>query len=157
VEAARLSKASWQFRQRQLWRFEVTDVARVILERAEQRIELRRSGTNTWTFAPGSQGILKAGSGAVEETILRYGDFRVLAWVGRGSDDRVKFGFGEKPLNLTLELNNGTKHTVEFGGKSVDDYPYAAVQLNGQSWIFEFPPALHQLTLFALPIPGVTP
>jgi hypothetical protein len=157
VEAARLSQSSWQFRQRQLWRFEVTDVARVILERVEQRIELRRSGTNTWTFAPGSQGILKAGSGAVEETILRYGDFRVLAWVGRGAEDRGKFGFGEKPLTLTLELNNGTKHTIEFGGKSVDDFPYAAVLLDGQSWIFEFPPALHQLTLFALPIPGVTP
>jgi hypothetical protein len=44
---------------------------------------------------------------------------------------------------------------VEFGGKSSSEAPYAATQLEGQPWIFEFPLVLYyDLVVNHLTIPG---
>ena len=73
----------------------------------------------------------------------------------RGSDAAsrkldARFGFTTNRLALTIELKDGVKHQVEFGGTSPEKYPYAAVTLDGQTWFFEFPIALHQLMVYAL-------
>ena len=147
----------WQLRERQLWSFSENDVVRLVIQHDGQRRELRRAGTNAWSFAPGSQGIINAF--AVEETVHRYGDLAATAWVGRGDENRARFGFTTNSATLTFELKNGTKQTVEFGGMSpgADSYRYAAVKLEGENWIFELSKALHELNSFALGLPNGPP
>jgi hypothetical protein len=40
---------------------------------------------------------------------------------------------------LTLDLKNGDKFEIEFGGEAPGGNVYAAVKLDGQPWILEFP------------------
>lgn len=150
----KLPAAPWQLRERRIWNFTENEVVRLVLQQGEKRSELRRTGTNSWVFAPGSQGIINAF--AVEETVHRFGELAATAWVGRGESQREPFGIGAaNNLVLTFELKNGVKHGIEFGGMSPENYPYAAVAIDGETWLFEFPIALHQLMLFALgPPPG---
>lgn len=153
----KLPTASWQLRERRLWNFSEQDVVRLVIEHDGQRHELRRAGTNSWSFAPGSQGILNAF--AVEETVHRYGELTATVWAGRGDESRTRFGFTTNSPTLTFELKNGVKQAVEFGGMSPgpDSYRYAAVKLEGESWIFELSKALHELNGFALSIPSGAP
>ena len=71
-------------------------------------------------------------------------------------------------LQLALELKDGARLTVEFGGEARPGFPAAAVTLaSGASvspvpldrelWIFEFPSALYQDVLAYLAIPSDIP
>ena len=152
---ARLAVSAWQLRQRAVWRFSVNDVVRAVVQRGDLMTDLRRAGTNSWTFAPGSQGIIN--SAAVEETIHRLGSLDAGAWVGRSEEDAAQFGFSATNLTVMVELKDGTKHEVEFGGKSADNYPYAKVKIGGQPWFFECPIVIHELIKFYLPLPATKP
>lgn len=152
---SRLAVSGWQLRQRALWRFSENDVVRVLVRQGSLMTDLRRTGTNAWVFAPGSQGIIN--NGAVEETIRRLGAMDVGAWIGRGDGEAALLGFGATNLTVTVDLKDGTKHEVEFGGKSVDNYPYAKVLIGGQSWFFEFPIVVHEYIKFAIPLPVEKP
>lgn len=152
---ARLAVSAWQLRQRAVWRFDVNDVVRAVVQQGDFKTDLRRMGTNSWVFAPGSQGQLN--SAAVEETIHRLGLLDAGAWVGRSEEDAAQFGFGTTNLNVMVELKDGTKHEVEFGGKSAYNYPYAKVKIGGQSWFFEFPIVVHEYIKFYLPLPATKP
>ena len=44
----------------------------------------------------------------------------------------------------TVVLKNGDKLVVQFGGQSPSGLPYATVTLDGNPWIFEFPPLLYR-------------
>lgn len=148
---ARLAVSAWQLRQRALWRFNENDVARIEFRHGDLKTELRRAGTNSWSFAPGSQGIIN--NGAVEEAVRRLGLLDASAWVARGVAEAAEFGFTTTNQRVLVELKDGTRHEVEFGGKSVDNYPYARVRLGEQDWIFEFPIVVSELLKFAIPLP----
>lgn len=152
---ARLAVSAWQLRQRAIWRFSVNDVARVTVRQGALKTELRHTGTNAWAFASGSQGVIN--TGAVEETIHRLGLVDAGAWIGRGDEDAAHLGFSATNLTVSVELKDGTKHEVEFGGKSVDDYPYAKVMIGGEAWFFEFPIVVHEYIKFYLPLPAAKP
>jgi hypothetical protein len=154
---ARLAVSAWHLRQRAIWRFHESDVARVTVQQGASKLELQHTGTNAWALASGSQGVINVG--AVEETIHRFGLVDASAWVGRGEEDAEQFGFGGTNTNMivSVELKNGTKHEVEFGGKSVDDYPYAKVLIGGQPWFFEFPKVAYELLKFYFPLTAAKP
>ena len=154
---ARLAVSAWQLRQRAVWRFSESDVARVTVQQGALKIALRHTGTNAWAFESGSQGVINVG--AVEETMHRFGLVDAGAWVGRGDEDAEIYGFGGTNTNMivSVELKNGTKHEVAFGGKSADDYPYAKVMIGGQPWFFEFPIVVHEYIKFALPLTAAKP
>ena len=154
---ARLAVSAWHLRQRAIWRFSVNDVVRVVVQQGASKTELRHTGTNAWAFAPGSQGVIN--NGAVEETIFRLGLVDAGAWVGRGDEDAETYGFGATNTNriVSVELKDGTKHDVEFGGRSVDDYPYAKLTIGGQPWFFEFPKVVDELLKFYFPLPAAKP
>jgi hypothetical protein len=152
---ARLPVAAWQLRERQLWNFSAGEVVRLFVTQNGQQLELRHAGTNSWALAPGSQGIIN--EFAVEETVRWFGQLAATAWAGRGEELRERFGFSATGLTVTLELKDGTRHAVEFGGMSPEKYPYAAVKRDGQTWFFEFPLGLHQLVTFALVKPAGSP
>jgi hypothetical protein len=75
------------------------------------------------------------------------------SWVALGDQSRARYGFRDGALQVTLELKNGDKATVEFGAEAPSNSEYAAVTLENQVWIFEFPWLLFRDVLSSLPIP----
>jgi hypothetical protein len=153
-----LPAAAWQLRPRPLWNFAGADVTRIVVQQGDHRRELQHAGTNAWVLARGSAGVVDgARMAAIEETAHRFGELAATAWIGRGDEHRARLGFGTNGLALTFELKTGAKYQVEFGGLSPENYPYAAVKLDGQTWFFEASLALYQLALYSLALPGNVP
>jgi hypothetical protein len=71
--------------------------------------------------------------------------------------DRARYGISTNSLALAFELKRGEKFAIEFGGVAPSQYPYAAVTLDQETWVFEFPQALYQLVSSYLSIPAGTP
>lgn len=151
----RLPVASWQLRDRRIWHFTENDVSRITLRQAGQTCEILRLGTNSWSLAPGSQGSIN--SFALEEIAHRFGELAATLWVERAAKDRARYGISTNSLSLTFELKRGERFTVEFGGVAPSQYPYAAVTLDQEAWVFEFPRGLYQLVSSYLTVPGVNP
>jgi hypothetical protein len=152
---ARLAISDWQLRSRAVWRFTENEVARITVQHGALRTELRRVGTNSWSFAPGSQGVIN--NGAVEDAVKRLGQLDASAWIARGDAEAADYGFGATNRTVHVELKDGTRHEVEFGGMSADNYPYARVRIGEQSWTFEFPIVVSELIKFAIPLPAGKP
>jgi len=138
-----LPTAAFQLRSRRLWSFSESNVAQVTIRQGALSRTLVRSGTNSWSLAPGSQGEIL--SDAVEETVHRLGELSALAWVARGETNLPSLRFDTNSIALTVELKNGTKHAVSFGGPSPSGYPCAAVNFDGEPWICDIPIGLHYL------------
>jgi len=153
AEFQKLPSAVWQFRERRLWNFTTNDVARVTIRQGGKVRELVRSGPHSWALDQGSQGIIN--NFAIEEATHRFGELAATWWVERGEQNLAHYGFKTNGLSLLFELKNGEKRGVEFGGKSSSEAPYAAVQIEGQPWIFEFPLSLYyDLVVNHLTIPA---
>ncbi len=147
------------FRANRVWTFAETNVARVTLRQNGKTRQLLRNGTNDWSLAAGSQGIID--SPAVEEAVYRLTQLSVLAWIGRSFKDE-EVGVGTNGLSVTLELKSGDKYAVEFGREELlppQQTPtvLAVVTLDGERWAFVFPPLLCQLVAESLTIPASSP
>ena len=104
----------------------------------------------------GSQGIINPP--ALEETAYRLGKLTAAGWVGRNITEPDKYGLNTKNLQITVELKNGEKHTVDFGAELPRaQAALAAVTLDGERWAFVFPPVLYQFVLSYLTIPANVP
>ena len=79
---ARLPTAMWQLRDRKLCRFSQADVTGLTLRRGAQVCRLIHKGPLSWSFAPGSQGIIN--DAAIEETVR--GVVQVSAWLPLNSN-----------------------------------------------------------------------
>jgi len=141
AEFQKLPAAVWQFRERRLWNFTTNDVTRLTIRQDGKVRQIVRNGPHSWSLDQGSQGMITGF--AVEEATHRFGELAATWWVERGEQNRAAYGFSTNGLSLTFELKNGEKRNVEFGGKSSSEAPYAAIQLDGQVWIFEFPLSLY--------------
>ena len=147
---SRLPSALWQLRERTLCRFLPEDVAGVTLSQAGKICQLVHKGPLSWGFAPGSQGIIN--DGAIEETIRGVVQVSAIAWVARGETNRAAYGFSDQGYHLTLDLKNGAKFDMEFGGEAATGDTYAAVRLEDQPWIMEFPWILYRDICSYLPL-----
>jgi len=133
----RLPSASWQLRDRKLCHFSNDDVTRLTLRERGKLCQMIHKGPLSWTFAPGSQGIIN--DGAIEETIRGVVQVSAIVWAARGEQSRAPYGFTADGCHLILELKNGDKFDLEFGGQAPSGNVYAAVLLESQPWILEFP------------------
>ena len=116
--------------------------------------QMVHNGSNQWSLAPGSQGIINPP--ALEETAHRLGELTAVR-LDRAQYDRTwtKFGSNTNNLQITVELKNGAKNTVDFGRDLPQDQTaLAAVTLDGERWAFVFPPVLYQFVLSYLTIPA---
>jgi len=118
--------------------------------------QMIRTGTNEWSLAAGSQGIINPP--AVEETIHRLGELTAFAWWGRKFDDTTDIGLTTNSLSVTIELKSGEKHNLAFGKEmrvpSLNtSTALAVVTLDGERWAFVFPPVLCPLVADWLTIP----
>jgi Domain of unknown function (DUF4340) len=160
--------AAWQLRDRHIWNFNPNDVAQITLRQNGRTRQIIRSGTGKWSLAPGSQGIITGDN--IEKSVERLsqltaGDpqYGPAAWVGRNQNP-PEWGFAPDNLQITIELKDGKKFTVEFGlpievrlgGQRVQT-AFAAVALDGERWTFEFPPETYLFVSTYLTIPANVP
>jgi hypothetical protein len=140
AEFERMPRVSWQLRDRHVWNFETNDVVSVTIRQQGFIQKLIRDPNNEWTFAPGSNGMINQLS--LEEALHRLGELKAIFWDGHGEENLERFGFAEAKHSITLEVKKGAgteKLMLQFGKASPYLHPYAAVQLDGQVWVFEFP------------------
>ncbi len=152
----RLAVEGWQFRSRKVWSFSETNVASITLKQSSQTRVLLRNGTNSWSLAPGSQGVIDPL--AIEETVHRLGELMAEGWVARNNASPETFGFNPNNLQLTVELKTAEKLTLNFGNSVPQTQTvFAEVTLDGEHWAFVFPPGLAPFVAAHLTIPASTP
>ncbi len=153
----RLPTAGWQLRDRRIWNFTTNEVTRITIHQDGKTRQINRDGPSQWSLATGSQGIIN--DFAIEETVFRLGELTAAAWVDRGDQNLERYGFSKNSTNsyqLAIEIRKGDKPqtlNLEFGGMAPSQFPYAAVTLDGQRYIFEFPWLIYQQILLYLTIP----
>jgi hypothetical protein len=147
----KLPDASWEMRERQIWNSDIDDIARITIRQNGQIREIIRNGTNGWSLAPGSQGIIN--DSAVEDTARELGNLTAFSWVGRGAENLAKFGISPDVYQLSIQLKNGETRVIQFGDLTRWPSPYASVKLNDEPWIFVFPPKLFSAVRYCLMIP----
>jgi hypothetical protein len=149
--------AGYFYRDRRIWNFSETNVVLVTLHQSGKTRQLVRTGANSWTLA--SSGIINPP--AVEETVHRLGELTVAGWLGRGFPVDVgekNYGLNTNNLQITIELKNGEKRSLDFGTElPASNTAMAAVTLEGERWAFVFWPPLYQLVAAYLTIPPTTP
>jgi hypothetical protein len=145
-----LSFTSWQFRERRIWNFAATNLSRVTIQQDGRTRQIIHLGTHKWMLPAGSQGVVD--DLALEETAQRFGELSAGFWTERGAKDLARYGITNS-YSLTFELGDRQKREIQFG---TIEYPtYAAVELDGEIWVFEFPLDLyHNLVLRQLRIPA---
>jgi hypothetical protein len=146
----RLPEAGWEFRERRIWTFSENDVAQIAIHQNGKTWQIIHNGLNKWSFAPGSEGIINPP--AIEETAHRLGELTAAGWVVPNTTNAAPYGFKPDNLQITVELKNGTKNTVDFGAEAAQT-ALAAVTLEGERWVFVLPPVLYQFVLSYLTIP----
>jgi hypothetical protein len=146
----RLPSATWSLRDRVLCHFSKDDVASVTLRCHGKVCQMIHKGPLSWSFAPGSQGIIN--DGAIEETIRGVVQASAIVWVARGEESRKTYGFVDAGYHLAMDLKNGEKFDIEFGGQAPSGNIYAAVVLEGQPWIMEYPWLLYRDVATYLPL-----
>jgi hypothetical protein len=150
----RLPEAAWEFRERRLWDFTEGDVAQITLHQNGKTRQIVRTGPNKWSLAAGSQGVINPP--AIEETAHRLGELTAYAWLARNPTE--PYGFNTNNLQIVVELKNGAKCPVDFGAEvSASQTALAAVMLDGERWVFIFPPVLYQFVSTYLTIPANAP
>jgi hypothetical protein len=152
VDFEALPSASWQLRDRHIWNFDVNDVSQLTIRQNGKTRGIVRNGTNGWSLATGSSGMIN--DSAIEDTTRELGHLTAFSWVGRGASKLADFGIAPGGYQLTIELKKGEKFEVQFGKPTALGSVYASVMLNGESWIFEFPPDLYPSVQFCLMIPA---
>jgi hypothetical protein len=144
--------AGWQFRDRQVWNFTPNDVAQITLHQNGMTRTMIHEGVDKWDFAPGSQGVIVGKY--IEDTTTALGNLSAVTWIGRDVPEPEKFGLNTNNLEMIFELKNGEKHSVQFGTEfSKWQTALAFVTLDGERWVFLFPPGLYQFVLSYLTIP----
>jgi hypothetical protein len=148
------------FRDLRIWHFSETNVAQVTLRQNGKTRQLVRTGTNDWSLAAGSQGIINGP--AIEETMHQLGQLTSYGWMGRKFDAALDVGLTTNSLAVTIELKSGEKRTLAFGKREPipslnTSTALAIVTLDGERWAFVFPPVLLPLVAEWLTIPDTTP
>jgi hypothetical protein len=151
----RLPEAAWEFRDRRVWDFKTDDVAQITIHQGGKTRQIVHNGPDKWSLAAGSQGFVEGKY--IGQTVQMFDGLTAIVWVARNYAG-PEYGFSTNKLQITFELKNGEKDTVDFGA----EYPQmqtalAGVTLDGERWAFLFPPALYQLVLSYLTIPANVP
>jgi hypothetical protein len=146
------------FRDRRIWNFSETNVARITLRQNGKTRTLLHAGPNSWVIATGSQGMIDPAT--IEESVHRLGQLTALGWLGLSGRDfsATEGGFKPDNLQITVELKTGEKLSVDFGQELPRaNTAIAAVTLDDQRWVFVFPPITYQFVSTYLTIPPDAP
>ena len=142
-----LPSISWELRDRGIWHLNTNDIKGLLLEQQGRRRQLDRQGPNDWTPATGMNVL------GVEEAVKGLCDLTAVAWVALGEENRARYGLTGEGRRITVEMKDGHKALVEFSVHAAPNSPYAAVTLDGQLWIFQFPTWLYDYVQRYLTVP----
>ena len=131
--------AAWQLRQRRVWNFSPHEVERIAIRQGDQARELIHAGTNVWTPTEKLRVGELVDNLRVEEAAVRFGELSASAWVEPNANDLARYGIVTNGHSVVIQLANGEKREIQFGGAAPSNYPYAAVNVDGQPWVMEFP------------------
>jgi hypothetical protein len=145
----------WQFRARGIWNFSENDVTQITVHQHGKTLQIVHNGLNQWSLAAGSQGVINPP--AIEEVVHDLGTLAAVAWWARDVDNPADYGLKPDNLSIAIALKNGQTFTVDFGMPLSGQTSLAAVTLDGERWVFIFPPALYQLVMSYLAIPAGVP
>jgi hypothetical protein len=148
---ARLPFKPLQFRPGVIWDFPEDQLAGVTLRHGGRVRRLTRQAAHQWSLAPGSAGVIN--DLAIEEAVRPLCHLRAQAWVARGEQNRAAYGFLEDGHQVLLQLKNGETRKIDFGAATPSQSSYAAVTLDGEVWIFEFPAELYRFVTTYLTVP----
>ena len=150
----RLPEGGWDFRERHIWNFAITNLARVVLNQSGKTRTFLQVAPGKWLLAAGSGGGTNEPNLAAVDQAARYlSQFTVTGWVERNVTNPAKFSLRPENLQITLELKTGEKYTVGFGLELPSaNTALAAVNLDGETWVCVFPPTLFQYVLAGLTI-----
>src|SRR5208283_4426820 len=131
----RLPGASYQMRRRRVWSYSDQNILRVRIRDKDQVRELVHTGEEAkdWTIAPGSQGVIEPL--AVGETVRLLGQLTATNWVARGTPQLARYGFTSPGRELSLEMKNGDKATLQISYPVSNQAIYGAVALDEDLWI----------------------
>ncbi len=152
----RFPRASWQLRDRRLWHIDPKDIVSITVEQGGSARKLIRDPNFEWTLAPGSKGGINPFY--LEETVHRLAELKAIYWDGRGADPDDSFGIVSTDYSISLDVKAGSSvqtYKIQFGKPSPYHHPYAAVNLDGQRLIFEFPVDVYNN--FVLPSLSIPP
>jgi hypothetical protein len=152
ADVQRLPAWGFELRDRGIWGFSTNELTGAVLREQGRERHLLRKGPHDWALATGSPGVIE--DLAVEETMSALCQLRAVAWLGCGETNRARFGFTDQSRQITLELKNGDKATVEFGTEAAGKAPCAGVTLDKQFWVFEFPAWLYDYVQRFLSVPA---
>jgi hypothetical protein len=147
----RLPWVSWQVRDRKFWNFSEENVASVTIRQQGKQRQIIRKGSQHWSLAPGSPGVIN--DLALDATIGGLIQFGAAWWEALGEQNRARLGFTDNGQQITIELKNGERAAIEFGGRSPAGFPLAATTLDGQLWILGVSPDLNDYVVNYLSIP----
>jgi hypothetical protein len=139
---AGLPRISWQLRDRQVWRFESSNVVSVTIHQLGGKIKYLRDPDGGWTCAPGFNSQVPINSPAIEECVVRMGRLRAIYWDGVGDENLNRFGFDKTSHDVEFEVKHGASNEIfriQFGAPSLFLHPYASVVRDGERLVFEFP------------------
>ncbi len=147
-----LFSADWLFRDRHIWSFNMPDVARVTIHQNGRTRELVHDAANKWSLAPGSTGVVTGRY--IEQAVQQLSHLTADDWLMRNFTDPSQLGITPDSLQITVDLRDGRKDTVDFGAPiSNGNDALAAVTLDGQPWAFVFPAIPYQFVASYLTIP----
>lgn len=139
----KLPLTALQLRLRRIWDFSESNVNSIVISRGGKNERLLHQGPNQWTIAPGSQGIFN-NPAEVEVAAQELGYLSAQKWVQCGNQERARFGFSEKSLQISTDIKQDDRQntlTVALGGVAPDGLRYGDVRMeDGKDWIFEFEP-----------------
>jgi hypothetical protein len=153
-DTQRLPRASWQLRDRHIWKFSIEELASVTIEQQGKTCQILRKGDHLWSLAPGSQGVVEPL--AVEETLLDLVDLSTEGWIGRAVSNLADHGFTTNDQRITLEFKNGEKRMVQLSPITFMNRGVVAAVLEGETWVFAIPPSLRRDMINYLSIPTKT-
>ena len=137
-----------QLRDRRIWSFSSNEVQRLTVSLGGKVWKVMRGPERQWVFAVNGKPVASPWTAELEECVFRLGQLRADLWVDYGADRMIQYGFAQAAhrLSLDIEQNGKTKTlTVDFGGLAPSQRSYAAVVLEEQQLVFEFPLALFLL------------
>src|SRR5439155_6328189 len=111
-DVERLPAASWQLRARPVWDVSEDEVTGVTIGQHGKTRRMLRQAQYKWSLAPGSQGSIE--SLAVEETVRGLCHLTANAWLACGQQNRAALGFTDEGCQITLELKDGRKLSLEL-------------------------------------------
>lgn len=155
AEFERLPRFPAQLRERTIWNLNEEDVVGVTIQDGGKTRRLIRQAAHQWSLAPGSQGVIN--ELAIEESVRPLCHLWAGAWVAADEKNPGRWGITETGLQVTLEMKNGTKHTIDFGARTDSGSALAAVKFAGQTWVFEMPGDMYRFVETYLRIPAGLP